>query len=288
MAATFNDVTTKTVRRWFITGASSGLGRRLTEHALAQGDHVVAVARRPEALEDLVTTNRRALVTERLDVTNSRDVEAVIGRVLARKPVDVVVNNAGSTLAGATEEMTEQQVREQVETLLVAPMRITRLFLRPLREQGGGRIIQISSYGGQISYPISSAYHAAKWGLEGFTEGVAQEVAEFGIRFTIVEPGATRTGFSTAIQYTKATSAYSGDSAVGRMRRFLKSADETVYTGDPAKLAAVIYATTRQSDPPLRLPLGADSFDLITNALTQRLAALEPLKDLAASVAFQA
>jgi NAD(P)-dependent dehydrogenase (short-subunit alcohol dehydrogenase family) len=287
MPVTVNDVATKTVRRWFITGAASGLGRRLTEHALDQGDHVVATARRPEELQDLAASFRSALVVERLDVTRSAEVETVIARVLARGPVDVVVNNAGYSLVGATEEMTEQQVREQVETVLLGPMLITRLFLRPLREQGGGRIIQISSYTGQTSSPVSSAYHAAKWGLEGYTEGVAQEVAEFGIRFTIVEPGATRTGFKTRIQYTQATSTYSGDSAVGRMRRFIQSADDTVFTGDPAKLAAVIFATTRENDPPLRLPLGADSFDLVTNALTERLAAVAPLKDLAASVAFE-
>src|ERR1700684_3195236 len=154
MPVPLNDVAAKTVRTWFITGASSGLGRRITERALAQGDHVVAAVRRPEALNDLVASHGSALVTERLDVAKSKETEAVIERTLARGTVDVVVNNAGYSVAGATEEMTEQQMREQVETLLLAPMRITRLFLGPMREQGGGRIVQVSSVGGQTSFPV--------------------------------------------------------------------------------------------------------------------------------------
>ncbi|MDX6293656.1 MAG: hypothetical protein QOH50_2731 [Kribbellaceae bacterium] len=275
----------KPVRHWFITGASGGLGHNLAQYALSQGDRVTACVRRPDAVNDLLSRYGESLTVEILDVTRPADVDEVITRTLASGPVDIVVNNAGYSVIGATEEMTAAQVRDQVETLLLAPMHITRSFLKPMREQGGGRIIQISSVGGQTAFPVSSAYHAGKWGLEGFTEGVSREVADFGIRFTLVEPGSTRTGFASALRYTTETETYR-DNAVGQMRRWMESADSTVYTGDPAKLAAVIYDISRQPDPPLRLTLGADAYDAIHTALTARLRALEAQTDLAASVAF--
>jgi NAD(P)-dependent dehydrogenase (short-subunit alcohol dehydrogenase family) len=273
----------KPVRHWFITGASGGLGRQLTEHALGQGDRVTATVRRPAALDDLRAEYGDRLAVEILDVTRPADIDAVTGRVIAAGPVDIVVNNAGYSVMGATEEMTHEQVEHQLETLLHAPIRITRAFLKPMREQGGGRIIQISSMGGQMGAPISSAYHAGKWGLEGFTEGVSLEVAGFGIRFTIVEPGGTSTGFLSALNYTTETDAYR-DTPVGEMRRWLLS--DPGLTGDPAKVAAAVYDTTRVAAPPLRLTLGADSYDAVHAALTERLGALEAQKDLAASVAF--
>ncbi|WNF00848.1 SDR family oxidoreductase [Streptomyces luomodiensis] len=273
------------VRHWFITGASGGLGRHLTEHALRGGDRVTATVRRPAALEDLRETYGDRLTVEILDLTRPADVGEVIDRTLRSEPVDIVVNNAGYAVVGAAEEMTVDQIRDQIEVLLLAPMLITRAFLKPMREQGGGRIIQISSMGGQIGTPTHSSYHAGKWGLEGFTESVSREVSDFGIRLTVVEPGATRTGFASALRYTTASAAYR-DTAVGRTRRLLESADESLFTGDPARLAAVIYDTTRHPDPPLRLTLGSDTYDAVHAALTERLAALETQKELAASVAF--
>ncbi|MEU4892534.1 SDR family oxidoreductase [Streptomyces sp. NPDC044780] len=273
------------VRHWFITGASGGLGRHLTEHALRGGDRVTATVRRPAALEDLRETYGDRLTVEILDLTRPADVGEVIDRTLRSEPVDIVVNNAGYAVVGAAEEMTVDQIRDQIEVLLLAPMLITRAFLKPMREQGGGRIIQISSMGGQIGTPTHSSYHAGKWGLEGFTESVSREVSDFGIRLTVVEPGATRTGFASALRYTTASAAYR-DTAVGRTRRLLETADESLFTGDPARLAAVIYDTTRHPDPPLRLTLGSDTYDAVHAALTERLAALETQKELAASVAF--
>ncbi|MFF5107283.1 SDR family oxidoreductase [Streptomyces sp. NPDC000134] len=275
----------KAVRQWFITGASGGLGRHLTEHALQHGDRVTATVRRPAVLEDLRKTYGDRLTVEILDLTRPTDVDRVVGRTLRSGPVDIVVNNAGYAVVGAAEEMTIEQIRDQIEVLLLAPMLITRAFLKPMREQGGGRIIQISSMGGQIATPTHSSYHAGKWGLEGFTESVSREVADFNIHLTLVEPGATRTGFASALHYTTETAAYR-DSAVGRTRRYLEAADDSVFTGDPAKLAAAIYDTTNHPNPPLRLPLGSDTYDAIHTALTSRLTALETQKDLAASVAF--
>jgi NAD(P)-dependent dehydrogenase (short-subunit alcohol dehydrogenase family) len=275
----------KAVRHWFVTGASGGLGRHLTEHALRAGDRVTATVRRAAALDELAETYGDRLTVEILDLTRPADVDAVVEKTLRSGPVDIVVNNAGYAVVGAAEEMTPEQVRDQLEVLLLAPMRITRAVLKPMREQGGGRIIQVSSMGGQVAIATHSAYHAGKWGLEGFTESVSHEVADFDIHLTIVEPGGTRTGFAAALRFTTETAPYR-DNAAGRTRRRLESLDDSALTGDPAKLAAAIYETTRDPKPPLRLTLGSDTYDAIHAALTERLAALESQKDLAASVAF--
>lgn len=275
----------KPVRHWFITGASGGLGRHLTEHALRHGDRVTATVRRRTALEELCETYGDRLTVEILDLTRQADVHEVVDRTLRSGPVDIAVNNAGYAVVGAAEEMTVEQIRDQIEVLLLAPMLITRAFLKPMREQGGGRIIQISSLGGQVGTPTHSSYHAGKWGLEGFTESVSREVCDFDVRLTLVEPGATRTGFASALHYTTESTAYR-DNAVGRTRRYLETADESVFTGDPAKLAAAIYDSTRHPNPPLRLTLGSDTYDAVHAALTERLTALESQRDLAASIAY--
>lgn len=195
------------------------------------------------------------------------------------------MNNAGYAVVGAAEEMTPEQIRDQIEVLLLAPILITRAFLGPMREQGGGRIVQISSMGGQLGSPTHSAYHAGKWGLEGYTESVGREVADFGIHLTLAQLGATRTGFAAALRYTAETAPYR-DNAVGRTRRYLESLDDSELPGDPAKIAALLYETTLQPNPPLRLALGSDTFELVRNALAGRLELLESQRELAASVAF--
>lgn len=275
----------KAPRRWFITGASGGLGRHLTEYALRHGDSVTATIRRPASLEDLRDEYGERLSVEVVDLTRPAEVEEAVGRTLQRGPVDVVVNNAGYAVVGAAEEMTVSQIRDQIEVLLLAPMLITRAFLKPMREQGGGRIIQISSMGGQVGVPTHSAYHAGKWGLEGFTESVSREVADFNIHLTLIEPGGVRTGFASALRYTTESTVYR-DNAVGQMRRHLQSTDDSDFTGDPAKIAAVIYETTSDPNPPLRLTLGSDAYDGIHTALSQRLSTLEGQQERAALIAF--
>jgi NAD(P)-dependent dehydrogenase (short-subunit alcohol dehydrogenase family) len=151
--------------------------------------------RKPEALEELQARYPQALEVERLDVRDRAAIGRTVDRVLARGPVDIVVNSAGYGAIGAAEELTQDVIDDQLQTLLIAPIATTRAFLPALRERGRGHIIQISSMGGQIAFPGASAYHAAKWGLEGFTESVATEVADFGIRFTLIEPGGVRSGF---------------------------------------------------------------------------------------------
>jgi NAD(P)-dependent dehydrogenase (short-subunit alcohol dehydrogenase family) len=156
-----------------------------------------------------------------------------------------------------------------------------------MRRQGGGRIIQISSVGGQITTAGSSAYHAGKWGLEGFTEALAREVAEFGIHPTIVEPGGMRTNFATNIQIATPIDAYERGT-VGTFRRWIRSAGPEVFPNDPAKLARAIFDTSRDPEPPLRLTLGRDAHDMIDTALKARIDALHAQRDLASSVALDA
>lgn len=268
------DIAGKTTRRWFVTGASGGLGRAVTTHALERGDSVVATARRTATLDDVKAIYGDRLTVEALDVALPAAVDAVIARTLSAGPVDIVVNNAGYAVVGAAEEMTEADVREQLEVLLMAPMAITRAFLPSMREQGGGRIVQISSMGGQVAVPTHSAYHAGKWGLEGFTESVSQEVAEFGIYLSLIEPGGTRTEFVSSLRYTPESAAYR-DTEVGRVRRRLEATDGRTLPADPADIAAAIYDSTRQPRPPLRVTFGADAHDAVRTALTERLAALD-------------
>jgi short-subunit dehydrogenase len=142
----------------------------------------------------------------------------------------------------------------------MAPMQLTRALLKPMREQGGGRILQIASVGGQIALPVSSPYHAATWGLEGFTEAIRQAVAECGVYLTMVAPGGMRTACQAGLQWTTETPGYR-DATVGRVRRWIEGADDRVYTGDPAKRARASFDTTTSAPPPLRLTLGSEAYD---------------------------
>src|SRR6266487_1467993 len=181
---------------WFITGASKGFGREFTLAALERGDKVAATARNTDTLSDLVEQYGDAVLPVELDVTNRDQVFAAVksahetfGRI------DVVINNAGYGLFGTVEEITEQQLRDQLETNLFGVFHVTQAVLPILREQRAGHIIQISTMGGIVAFPTLGAYHASKWALEGMTDALAQEVAGFGIKVTLVEPG----GFKSAI-----------------------------------------------------------------------------------------
>ncbi|PKV97492.1 short-subunit dehydrogenase [Amycolatopsis echigonensis] len=244
---------TSAPRHCFVTGGSGGLGRPLVREALDRGDYVT---RRPGGQNALPASPR--LVVERRDLTRPAEVAAVIDRTQRARPVDVVVNNAGSAVVGAAEEMTPGEIRHQIEALLLAPLLITRAFLGPMRERGGRRIIQISSMGGQLGSPAHSAYHAGKRGLEGYTESVSREVADFGIHLTVAQLGGARTGFVPALRYTTETEPCR-DNPVGRPRRSLQSLEDSDLPGDPAKIAALRYETTLQPNPSLRLSLGSDT-----------------------------
>jgi NAD(P)-dependent dehydrogenase (short-subunit alcohol dehydrogenase family) len=185
---------------WFITGTSSGFGRLLAEQLLARGDRVAATLRRPEALKDLHAEHGDRLWLARLDVTDTEQVHRVVTDAFeALGTIDVVISNAGYGVFASVEEADDEQIRRVIDTNLLGSIHVIRAALPHLRSQGHGRILQVSSAGGQATYPNFSYYHASKWGIEGFCETVAREVAPFGIGLTIVEPGATPTGFGGAL-----------------------------------------------------------------------------------------
>jgi NAD(P)-dependent dehydrogenase (short-subunit alcohol dehydrogenase family) len=270
------------VKTWFITGASSGFGRILTEKLLARGDRVAATVRRESSLDDLRVRHGDRLWIAILDVTDADAVRKVIDRAFAELGrIDVVVSNAGYGLFGAAEEVTDAQVRHQIDTNLVGSIAVIRACLPHLRAQGGGRVLQLSSEGGQITYPSFSLYHATKWGIEGFVEAVAKEVAPFGIAFTLVEPGPTGTNFGAGLVRPEPMAVYE-NTPVGELRRALASGSFKV-TGDAGKMVAAIIASADGSAPPLRLTLGSIAYGSIRTALADRLAALESQKAIALS-----
>jgi NAD(P)-dependent dehydrogenase (short-subunit alcohol dehydrogenase family) len=249
-------------RVWLITGTSSGFGRAIAEAALADGDTVVATARRPEALDDLIEAHPDRAVAISLDVTDHARIADVVTEVIRRfGRIDVLVNNAGRALIGAFEETTDGELRDHMELQFFGPATLTRAVLPHMRRQGSGAIVQMSSVGGRLSFAGVSAYTASKHALEGLSQALAQEVAPFGITVLIVEPGAFRTGLhGGSMQMTAAMPAY--DETVGPVRE-AQSAFDGKEPGDPAKAAATILSALDAEKPPLRLPLGTDAADMI-------------------------
>ncbi|TBU91966.1 SDR family oxidoreductase [Phytopseudomonas dryadis] len=269
-------------KTWFITGTSSGLGRLLCERLLARGDRVLATLRRPGALDDLQARYPERLQLVTLDVTDTQAIRRVLADAFARLGrIDVLVSNAGYGLFGAAEEASDEQLERQIATNLVGSIQLIRAALPHLRQQGGGRIVQVSSEGGQIAYPSFSLYHATKWGIEGFVESVAREVAPFGIDFVLVEPGPTATQFAAGLDRTDSMACYE-DTPAGEVRRALASGAFAI-RGDAGRTVAAMIVAADASHPPLRLALGSSAYGSISQALGERLRILEAQKDVALS-----
>lgn len=267
------------MKTWFITGASSGLGRIMTEKLLARGDHVIATLRRPDALADLADRYGAQLSIIALDVTDTPAIRAAIQQAFAAGRVDVIVSNAGYGLFGPAEELSDDAIERQIATNLIGSIQLIRAALAPLRAQGGGRIVQVSSEGGQIAYPGFSAYHATKWGIEGFVEAVRQEVAGFGIDFILAEPGPTRTNFGAALDLTEPSAVYAGTPVDIVLRAFTDGSFEL--RGDAGRTVDAMIAAADSDSPPLRLTLGSTAFASIARALDERAAALRGQRDVA-------
>lgn len=269
-------------KTWLITGTSTGLGRLFTERLLERGDRVVATLRREGALDDLRALHGDRLQQLTFDVTDTSAMRASVSqafRIAGR--IDVVVSNAGYGLFGAAEEASDEQIERQLATNLTGSIQFIRAVLPYLRAQGGGRIVQVSSEGGQIAYPCFSLYHATKWGIEGFVESVAQEVAPFGIDFIMAEPGPTATHFAEGLDRTSTMSIYE-DTPAGELRRALATGAFTI-KGDAGNTIDAIIKTTDMPKPPLRLALGSTAYDTISNALNERIQSLQAYKDVALS-----
>jgi NAD(P)-dependent dehydrogenase (short-subunit alcohol dehydrogenase family) len=271
-------------RIWLITGSSAGFGRALAEAALAAGDRVVATARRPQALDDLVAGVQDRALAVRLDVTDRRQVAAAVGAAIQRfGGIDVLVNNAGLASVGAVEELEDRQLRDLMDTMFFGPVGLVQAVLPSMRERGQGTVVQLSSMGGQVSMPGFGAYCAAKFALEGLSEALAAEVAPFGVRVLIVEPGAFATSFGgSRTQASPDSGVY--DATVGPQRRAVDAMDGS-QPGDPAKAAAVILRALDEDRLPLRLALGDDAVEAIGAVLDARRADLDAWATVSRSTA---
>jgi NAD(P)-dependent dehydrogenase (short-subunit alcohol dehydrogenase family) len=277
-----------TSQTWFVTGASAGIGRFVTEQLLAAGNRVAATARRPEALDDLVTKYPDLLWTASLDVTETDALRQTVERVFAEfDQVDVVFSNAGRGSAGAAEEMSDEAINEQIALNMTAPIQLLRAVLPHLRSQGGGRFIQTSTEGAYITTPGASMYHASKWGLEGFFESVIPEVAPFGVGITMIEPGVIRTTFGANLSIADPMPEYA-DTPVGALHQYLASTESITSEapGDPEKVAAAIIGSAKTTPAPRRLALGSDAYEAMRAALVGRLEELDSGKEVARTTDF--
>jgi NAD(P)-dependent dehydrogenase (short-subunit alcohol dehydrogenase family) len=262
---------------WFITGTSKGFGRIWAEAALARGDRVAASARDVKTLAPLVSRYGDQVAAITLDVTDKAAVDAAVSKAHERfGRLDVVVNNAGYGLFGAIEEVSESEARAQLETNLFGALWVTQAALPILRKQGSGHFIQVSSIGGVNAFPTVGLYHASKWGLEGFSQSLAAEVADFGIKVTIVEPGGFATDWGGAsAKRAKQMPAYDG------ARAAIAAVRTGNLPGDPEATGAAILKVVDAEDPPLRIFFGTSGLPMTRAEYTRRIAAWEKWNDVA-------
>ena len=267
-------------KTWFITGASSGFGRAFAEHAIGRGYNVVASARNVDKLKDLVGLAADRVLAVRLDVSRTQDIQPAIDAAVTRfGRIDVLINNAGYGVLGALEETPEAELRAIMDTNFFGAIAVTQAMLPVLRAQRSGAIVNISSLGGQLSFAGFSAYSASKFALEGASEALAAEVAPFGIKVLIVEPGAFRTELvGDAMRHMPSIAAY--DATVGGTRAMARNMHGT-QQGDPRKAAAAIEEALDAAVTPLRLQLGADAVDAVRSHAETLLRDLAQWQDIA-------
>jgi NAD(P)-dependent dehydrogenase (short-subunit alcohol dehydrogenase family) len=272
---------------WLITGSSRGLGRALAEAALAEGHQLVATARNPARLDELVRRYDNRVRPVALDVTDVRAAhDAVNVAVDTFGRLDVVVNNAGYGDVGSIEETSDAIFRAQIDTNLFGVVNVTRAAIPIMRQQRAGHIIQITTIGGRLGTPGLSAYQTAKWGVEGFTEVLANEVAPLGIKATIIEPGGFRTDWAgSSMTIREFRPEY--DATIGAMVRYNRE-QSGKEPGDPARAAAVIVHIASLDDPPLRLVLGSRALQLAEQIEAARAASDQKWRELSVSTDFGA
>ncbi|GIF63744.1 short-chain dehydrogenase/reductase [Asanoa ishikariensis] len=260
-------------RTWLITGGSQGLGRALTAAALAKGDRVAITSRQADALADLRQAYPDRLLTLVLDLTDEAAARDAVAAVVERfGSLDVVVNNAGYATSGTVEDFPADEFRAQIETNLFGVVNVSRAALPVMRRQRSGHFVQVSSVGGRVGgTPGLSAYQAAKFGVAGFSEVLANEVAPLGIKVTIVEPGGIRTGWAAGAAKTSGPTRPEYAESVGKWQDMFAA-----YTGnepgDPARMATAIVDLVEGPEHPRRLLLGNDALDIAMAAEEGRLA----------------
>ena len=268
-------------RTWLITGVSSGFGYEMTKLLLERGDTVIGTVRKKDKVQALLEKYPDTFDCKFLDVTDVPAVHRTVKEAFeAHGRIDVIVSNAGYGLFGAAEGLSDEEIDRIVATDLVGAIQVIRSSLPYLRRQGGGRIIQVSSYGGQVAYAANSMYHACKFGIEGFCESVAQEVRKFNIGMTIVEPGGARTEF----RYGSARVADLMPE-YEHVHGFLNMLDKKkgLAPGDPVKMAQRMVESVDISPAPLRMVLGSQALRATIERLEERLADYRSQTALAAS-----
>ncbi|MBP2706373.1 SDR family NAD(P)-dependent oxidoreductase [Microbispora sp. RL4-1S] len=273
-------------RTWLITGSSRGFGRELAEAALSHGDRVVATARRPEQLDDLVRKYGDRVRPFALDVTDADAARAAVQLAVDTfGGLDVVVNNAGYANSAPIEETPDDDFRAQVETNFFGVVNVTKAALPILRARRSGHIIQFSSIGGRVGgSPGLAAYQSAKFAVEGFSEVLTNEVKPLGIKITIIEPGAFRTDWAgSSMNIPPVGPDY--EDTVGAMNRRRAGFDRTA-PGDPARAAQIILGIVDLDEPPLRLLLGADALELAETSSRARAAEAARWAELSRSAEF--
>lgn len=272
-----------TQRTWFITGVSSGFGRALAQQLLQKGDRVIGTVRNHGKVQDLLESWPKTFSAPLLEMTDSAAVRRTIDDAWRQHGrIDVVISNAGYGLFGAAEELSDDEIQQIIATNLTGAIQLIRSALPHMRQQGGGRIIQISSYGGQVAFPGNSLYHATKWGIEGFVESVAHEVAPFDIGMTLVEPGGARTEFRYgSARVAKRMPEYDTSPA----HAFLSMLDPAngLAPGCPQRMAARIIESVDINPAPLRMVLGSKALQNTIAVLRQRITDFETQRKQAAS-----
>lgn len=263
---------------WFVTGSSRGFGRHFVEAALSRSDKVAATARNAESLADLVAAHGEAILPLALDVTDKAAVTAAVEQAHQHfGRLDVVVNNAGYGLFGTIEELGEQELRDQFETNFFGATWVTQAVLPYLRAQGSGHIVQISTVGGVTAFPTFGGYNASKWALEALSDALAQEVAQFGIKVTLVEPGGFATDWagSSAVQ-AQPLPAYDG------AREAVAAVFSGLKVGDPAAAGPALLKIVDAENPPLRVFFGTSPLQIVPQVYAERLKTWEEWAEVSA------
>lgn len=266
---------------WLITGVSSGFGYEMTQQLLKDGNIIIGTVRNTEKIKNLIEKYNENFDCVILDVTDKNAVEQTVKNAFEKHgKIDVVVSNAGYGLFGCAEELTDEEIEHITATNLMGSIYLLKTAIPYMRKQGGGRLIQMSSYGGQVAYAANSMYHATKFGIEGFCEALAQEVAQFNIGVTIVEPGGARTEFRYgSAKVANLMPEYENCHAFLNML----DASKGLAPGDPAKMAQRIIESTDKNPAPLRMVLGSQALSATITRLNERIADYEAQKELAAS-----
>ncbi|MCM1218574.1 MAG: SDR family oxidoreductase [Lachnospiraceae bacterium] len=273
-------------RTWLITGVSSGFGYEMTKQLLEKGDWVIGTVRNKDKVQDLVKMYPETFDCEILDVTDIPALKKLVESSFEKyERIDVVVSNAGYGLFGCAEELADEEIDHIIATNLMGSIHLIKSSLPYLRKQGGGRIIQMSTYGAQVAFAANSMYHATKFGIEGFCEAVAQEVAQFNIGVTMVEPGGARTEFRYgSAKVAKLMPEY--ESCHGFLN--MLDASKGLAPGDPVRMAARIIESVDNNPAPLRMVLGSQALSATLTRLKERVADYETQTFLAASTDFPA